>query len=366
MLLKPAYLRYILILQGLIMLVAVMWWLGAILVPFAFAGVLAVLLNPMNEWLLRRRVPRLVAISVTVLIALVVVVGLLYFLVLQVADFADEIPTLQKRLNEYLAQSQNFFRKELHVSSRKQMEYVNKGLDKALADGGGIAVSILGALSDMAVNLTLIPVYVFLILLYKPTLVLFLRQIFAETGDKKVGEILTEVKSVIQSYISGLLIEAAIVSAMNVVGLMLLGIPYALLMGVIGGLLNMIPYIGGIIAIALPMLIALITMQDGLTSALLVVLAYSIIQFLDNNLIQPKIVASKVRINALFTILVVLAGNMLWGVGGMFLSIPILAVLKIVFDRVEDLKPWGMLFGDQIPGVDEKPSMNEKRKTIAD
>jgi len=110
----------------------------------------------------------------------------------------------------------------------------------------------------------------------------------------------------------------------------------------------MIPYIGGIIAIALPVLMATVT-KDGFSTQLGILIAYAIIQFIDNNILVPRIVSSKVQINALFSILVVLLGGALWGVAGMFLSIPAVAILKIIFDRIDDMKPWGKLLGDEVP-----------------
>jgi predicted PurR-regulated permease PerM len=110
----------------------------------------------------------------------------------------------------------------------------------------------------------------------------------------------------------------------------------------------MLPYIGGLIAIALPVLMATVT-KDGYSTQLGVIAAYLVIQFIDNNILVPRIVSSKVQINALISIIVVLLGGALWGISGMFLSIPFIAVLKIVFDRIDDLKPWGKLFGDTVP-----------------
>jgi predicted PurR-regulated permease PerM len=135
---------------------------------------------------------------------------------------------------------------------------------------------------------------------------------------------------------------------MNSAALLLLGVPYAILIGVIGALLNMLPYIGGLIAIALPVLMATVT-HDGYSTQLGVIGAYLVIQFIDNNILVPRIVSSKVQINALISIIAVFLGNALWGLSGMFLCIPFIAVLKIVFDRIDDLKPWGKLLGDNIP-----------------
>jgi len=194
----------------------------------------------------------------------------------------------------------------------------------------------------------ILPVYIFLLLFYKALLLDFLYESFAEKNSKQVGDVLKQTKSAIQSYMIGLLIEALIVAAMNSTALLILGVKYAILLGLIGALLNMLPYIGGIIAIALPILMATVT-KNGYSTQLGIIIAYIIIQFIDNNFLIPKIVSSKVQINALVSILIVLLGGTLWGIAGMFLSIPFVAILKIICDRIEGMKPLGKLLGDEIP-----------------
>ena len=134
---------------------------------------------------------------------------------------------------------------------------------------------------------------------------------------------------------------------LNTVALLILGIQYALLIGVITALINVIPYIGGFIGALLFILVALVTKSPVYT--LYAIVIYTIIQFVDNYFIVPKIVASKVKINALFAIVVVIAGNALWGIPGMFLSIPVLAIVKLICDNIESLKPWGFVLGDTMP-----------------
>jgi predicted PurR-regulated permease PerM len=188
-----------------------------------------------------------------------------------------------------------------------------------------------------------------MILFYQPLLRDFIFKLFSESKQAQVGKIFTQTKVVIQRYLVGLVIELVIVAILNIAALFILGIEYAVLLGIAGALLNIIPYIGGIISVALFMFIALITKSPEYM--LYVVGAYSLIQFIDNNYIVPKIVASKVKINALFSIIVVIAGNALWGIPGMFLSIPILAIVKLIFDNIESLKPWGFLLGDTMPPI---------------
>jgi predicted PurR-regulated permease PerM len=208
----------------------------------------------------------------------------------------------------------------------------------------------------------LLPVYIFLLLFYKTLILNFLYEVFAEENSRQMEAILNETKSAIQSYMVGLLLEALIVAILNSIALLVLGVKYAILFGVIGAILNMIPYIGGIIAIALPMLMATVT-KEGYQTQLGILIAYIIIQFIDNNILVPRIVSSKVQINALISIIIVLLGAALWGVPGMFLSIPFVAILKIIFDRIPSLKPWSKLLGDTIPTRHKGEIWRLRRKT---
>jgi predicted PurR-regulated permease PerM len=212
--------------------------------------------------------------------------------------------------------------------------------------GKSIIAETLLNIGGLLVVLLLIPVYVFLILYYKPLLVTFIHEVFHSNESNAVTEILTATKKIIQSYLIGLIIEAIIVATLNSVGLLIIGIDYALLFGVIGAILNLIPYVGCMIAVALPMLIAFAS--NSPYSAFLVLALFTLVQMIDNNLIIPNIVASKVQLNALVSIIIVIAGGALWGISGMFLAIPLTAILKVIFDHIPYLKAWGTLLGKPI------------------
>jgi predicted PurR-regulated permease PerM len=144
----------------------------------------------------------------------------------------------------------------------------------------------------------------------------------------------------------GLLIEMGIIAAGNSIGLMLLGVKYAIFFGVMAAVLNLIPYIGMFTATLFTVLVTLTTTDNTSDIIWIIVIFYSI-HIVDVNLLMPRIVASRLRINALISILGVVIGGVLTGVSGLFLSIPAIAFLKIVCDEVDELKPWGMLMGDE-------------------
>ncbi|MDB4919659.1 AI-2E family transporter [Mucilaginibacter sp.] len=341
---QPFYIQSTAVLFGLVLLVYIMSQLADILVPLAFAAFLAILLNPLCNWLQHHKFNRVWSIFAALLIALGVVTGIFYFLSTQIIQFGDSLPMLEKKFSLITIHLKEWIAVNFNISIAKQDQMVEETLHNSRAMLGKTLNGLLGTLGVIV----LLPVYIFFMLLYKALILNFLYEVFSEENSKKVGEILGETKGAIQSYIIGLLIETTIVAILNSTALLLLGVKYGILIGCIGAILNLIPYLGGIIAIALPVLMATVT-KDGYSTQIGVIIAYIVIQFIDNNILVPRIVSSKVQINALMSIIIVLLGNQLWGLSGMFLSIPFVAVLKIIFDRVDGLKPWGKLLGDNIP-----------------
>lgn len=341
---QPFYRKATTILIGLIALTYALYVLRDIMAPVAFSLIIAILLNPSVNYLQKKKVNRILAISLSLLMAVLVIGGLVYFISAQLVSFTDSWPQFKAKFNEHFHQIQAWLANDLNISMAQQQKMLKDLSDSGQKLAGGAIGGIFGILGFFV----LIPIYVFLMLFYKTLLLNFLHEIFTENKSTQVAEILTETKSSIQSYMVGLLLEALVVAVLNSTALLILGVEYAILLGVIGALLNMLPYIGGIIAIALPVLMAAVT-KDGFTTPVAIIGAYTLIQFIDNNFLVPFLVSSRVKINALASIIVVLLGGALWGVSGMFLSIPFVAILKIIFDRLPDTKPWGKLLGDEIP-----------------
>ncbi len=317
-----------------------------IVVPLAMAGLLAVLLRPVEDRLIRWKFPKVVAISVALLLAIIVLAGLAMFLSMQVAQFSDDLPKLKQHINEVYIQVRGWVQREYKVSYRQQDKYIQQAQSQTMdtLQGAGSLSFITGPLG----TLILLPIYVFLLLYYRTMLLHFVMVLFAQQHAARVREIMGEIKVVIQSYVVGLLIETASVAALNTLGLVVLGVQYAVLLGVMAAILNLIPYIGGLVAIVLTILITFVNQPEP--SILIGVgVVFLVVQFIDNNVLVPLIIGSKVKINALVSIVCVLVGGALAGVSGMFLSIPTIAILKVIFDRVEGLEPWGVLIGDQTP-----------------
>ena len=343
----PFYLKASVILLGLTLLFYILFLLKDILVPICFAALFGILLNPLVNKMTNLRVPKILAIILAILLGILVAAGIVIFISSQLASFSELAPQLQERGTAILNGITAWVAETFNIAKEAQLKKLNEAMQSGQAYIGKTLTTVMGIIGVVV----LLPIYTFLILYYKPLFLNFFYDVFENKHTEKVTEVLNETKTAIQKYIQGLLIEMLIVATMNSVALLLLGVRYAILIGIIGAILNLIPYIGGLIAIALPVLMSIVTGDGSYTTPLLIVAAYGLIQFIDNNIIVPRIVSSKVEVNAFFSIVIVLFGGALWGVSGMFLSIPFLAICKIVFDRIDNLKPWGHLLGTT---MDEK------------
>ena len=344
----PFYAKIALIFIGLFAFVSMLYIGQHIIVPFIYALIIAIALSPMVDYFVRKKMGRVPAISLSLI--LVILTGIMFFWLLstQMSMFSESFPKFVEKFNEILNNTIKWCSSNLNVSTQKINNYIAETKSEFMNSSRSLIGTTLTTVGGALVIVFLIPVYVFMILFYQPLLLDFIRRLFGTNNQTQVNEVLFSTKTIIQKYLGALMIEAAIIATLNSVGLLIIGIDYAIIIGIIGAILNIIPYIGGIIAVALPMLIAIVTKSSS-TYVLLVLALYVVIQFIDNHYVIPKIVASKVKINALISIIVILAGNALWGIPGMFLSIPLTAIVKVICDHIEVLKPWGFLIGDTMP-----------------
>lgn len=317
-----------------------------ILIPIGFAVMLAMLLLPMVKWLVKKGLPDIVASILAILIAIIFVAGILYFLSAQVANFLEDLPTIKQKLLHHWASIQNWIDSTFNISKQQQNQAVENAKENVQNSGPGSMGTAMAGLAGSLLTMILLPIYTFLILFYRRLIHKFLVEVFPAKERNKVEEILEESNSIVRGYMVGLLVEMLLVTVLNSIGFFIVGIQYAIFLAVLAAVLNIIPYIGMLIATVVCLAITLTT-SDNLSAVLWTGVVLIIVQFIDNNFITPYIVGSKVQINALASIIGVFIGGALAGISGMFLSIPVMAIMKAIFDRVDELKPWGILLGDE-------------------
>jgi predicted PurR-regulated permease PerM len=356
----PFYGKVSLILIGILTTLYLLYLGQEVIVPLIFALFISILLNPVVNFLERKKVPKIIAISVGLLVAIIFIGGLIAIVSVQFSMVATTYPQFRSKLDQTINDGVKWCAARFHANPSIIVAWLRNTSNDAMK---GISSSIgrtLLTVGNALVVIVLVPVYIFLILYYKTLLLEFIRRLFDPTHHEAVAEVVSGIKLILQSYLTGLFIEGFIVAVLNSVALLILGVEYAIILGITGAILNVIPFIGGIIGFGIPMIVAFIT-RSPLT-ALLVFVLYTVIQFIDNHYLIPYIVASKVRINALVAIVAVLIGGALWGVPGMFLSIPLTALLKVTFDHIDGLKPWGFLLGDDVPTLIRLPFIKARSK----
>lgn len=355
----PFYARVALIFVSVFAFVYTMYIGQDIIIPIVYATIFAILLNPFVNFLLRKKMSKITAITLVVSVSLIVVLVIFYLFFSQLSIFSKSFPQFKLKLDLASDHLVKWASHEFGYRPSKINKWITDTQSEAISSyANGETLSQLGQLT---ITLVLIPVYLFMMLYYKSLLLEFIRKLFRLEHHTAVVEVLANSKNIIQSYLVGLFFEMLIMAVLNSAALLILGIDYAIILGILCAVLNIIPYIGGIVATLLPMTIAFIT-KDSLVYPALVFVITIVIQFIDNNFIVPKIVASRVQINALISVIGVLIGGAIWGIAGMFLSIPLIAILKVIFDHIEPLKPWGFLFGNIVPTVSKFSFIKRNKK----
>jgi predicted PurR-regulated permease PerM len=331
----------------------------SILAPFFLAFLMAMLFLPIATFMERRlKFTRSLSTITSVLIMLMILTGLIYFFGSQLSDFSKDIPHLRGQFTSVFEDLQHWVSKTFHVKIDEQFTYLDQGLDKLLSSTGVILGFTFGVFSTGLGFIVFFILFFIFILNYRRILNNFIVTVFNEKHKASVQEIVNEVRIMTKKYIFGLCLQVIIVSILTSTVLTILGVKYAILLGILTGLLNVIPYLGICISLLISCFIAFATTTPS--TCIYVALGYIAIHIVDGNIVLPFVVGSKVKINALFSFLGILLGEHLWGIAGMFLCIPAIAIIKIIFERVEGLKPWGKLLGEE-----EKPHKKKKSYKIS-
>lgn len=322
--------------------IAIMYLARFILVPLVFALLLSMLLYPACDFL-ERKLPRILSISITLLVVVLLISGIFYFFGTQfyhlfenIRGFEENILTSFNRFIHIL-ESKIFSNK---IEIQKFFESESMGF---LGSGKFIESTIITSTNFIS-SLILTFVYTFLFLLYRTSFKKLILYHFHESKTSFASDLLKKIRKVAQNYFFGLAVIIVLLGTLNGLGLWLIGLDYPFLFGYFAAVLAIIPYIGTFIGGFLPVLYALVN-HDNIWTALLVLAWYTLIQTIEGNFLTPKIVGSKVSLNPLIAILALITGGIIWGIAGVILFIPLMAILKVIFDNVDSLKPYGLLFG---------------------
>lgn len=319
-----------------------------IIMPVLMAFFISIMLLPIYNFFKRKKIPEALAIFLSILLLAIAVGLVVWFFSSQVSSLIADFPQIKKNVSKHLNSLSNWISSISSFSTQEQAKLIDEQANRLLNFGGNLLSGAAGSVSSTLVFIGLLPIYIYLFLFYKNLLLRFVFLWFPEENHPKVSEAMLETKVIIKSYLLGLLIQITYVTVLLGGILLLIGIKHALLIAIIFAFLNLIPYVGALIGNVIGVLLTL-TSSEEIWPILAVLGTIAFVQFLDNNILMPRIVGSKVKINALAAILGVFIGGSIAGISGMFLSLPIIAIAKVTFDRSSIFKHWGVLLGDELP-----------------
>jgi predicted PurR-regulated permease PerM len=316
------------------------------LVPLTFAALLSMLLLPLTKWLQAKKFGQVPAILVSILLFLGFIALVIFFITSQVSDLASDSSKIEQQISLKYQEAQAFISEKIGIPREKQEAMMK---EQQASSGGKMGKAITGFLAGVGGFLTdfvLVLVYIFLLIFFRDRLKGFLIRIVPDAHRDNALKTMSDVQQVSQKYLSGLALMIVMLWVMYGIGFTIAGVRSALFFAVLCGLLEIIPFVGNLLGTALTLGTSM--MQGGSSNLLIgILVTYALVQFIQTYILEPLVVGAEVNINPLFTIVGLVGGEMLWGIPGMILAIPLLGITKIVCDHVEPLKPWGYLIGQE-------------------
>jgi len=343
--LKHDSIRKMFYVSGAVVFTGAILYLGSpLFVPLSFALFISFILQPFCKTLESKGMGRVLAI-LTGLMLLTLIIGLLFVaLFTQFQKFTEEWEFVSEKITGLLYTIKSFLIADLGFT-KTQVEYWSADVLNKTANN--LLLLIENTLISAAVNLVmvvLIPIYAFLILYYRHHLVELLFSLFPVKQRAKVVDVIGLSIQTYYNFVKGMAVVYLIVGVLNSVGLMILGVPHAILFGFLTAIMTFIPYIGIIVASLLPITYAWIT-YSSVWYPLGVVGIFTFVQYLEANVIFPWAVSQKLQLNTLVTLIVIVIGGIIWGAAGMILFIPFAAILKLIADRMEGWEALGKFLG---------------------
>lgn len=345
----PGVTKAVRILLLLVLSVVIIKFGKPFLMPLTFAALLAMLLLPVTKWLERKGVNRVIATLLSILVLVGFFGGLFFLIGSQASGITKNASKVEQQFSQKYQQVQQLISEKLGIPPKKQEEMMKKqqsSVSGKLASAvGGLVAGIGGILA----NTVLVLVYIFLLIYFRGHLKRFVIRIVPKTDEAKARETLHQCQKVTQKYLGGYALMILGLWIMYGIGFSIAGVKNAIFFAILCGVLEIIPFIGNIVGTSLTLIFALV--QGGGTNVVIgILVTYAVVQFIQSYILEPMIVGKEVNINPLFTIVGLIAAEVLWGIGGMVVAIPVMGVAKIIFDHVEPLKPYGELIGEDQKG----------------
>ncbi len=332
------------VLFAIVLIMALLILLKGFLIPFAYGLLLAMIIYPICKKMEVKKVPRPLAVFLSLLVVVLLLLIVVIIFVFQMRAIRSELPELSSKLIKFLLNTQQWISSSLGFSISEQDDIISDAIKSLLLNIGEVLSGSMNLAIDTVLFLVIIPLYTALILMYRGLLVNFLSAIIGQKYKERLPVVLSETIHVYYNYVIGILQVYIIVGILNSIGLLLLGVHYAILFGMVTAFMTIIPYIGIIMSAILP--ITMIWIQtNNVLYPIGVIAIFTFVQYLEANIIFPYVVGKQLGINTLASIISIFLGGVIWGVSGMVLFLPFIAMLKIISNHIDELMPLNAVLG---------------------
>ncbi len=336
----------------LILLIPILFFYGIIqarefLYPLAFGLLLAYLLYPVVNFLEHHHIPRIPAILISIISALVLIATAFFLIYKQMIFMFDDFDTMKEQANENVEVFQAFLNQKFGLDDNRLEFFLKQQGQNLFGNNNGQLQKAFTATTGTIFKIFIMPVYVFLFLFYRTKFAHFILRVARRKDKQRVVNILREVSTIVPRYMGGVFVVVMILCVLNSVGLLIIGVQFAFLLGVLSALFNFIPYFGTLMGGIVPLSFVLLTTDDPLHLSFSVIILFIIVQFIENNILTPNIVGGNVRINPFFIIVGLILGALVWGIPGMLVTVPFLAVARTIFANIDNTKKLAFLLGSR-------------------
>lgn len=336
----------------LYLLIPIIFFYGIIqarefLYPLTFGILIAYLLYPVVNFLEHHHFPRILAILVTLLSTIVVISAAFFLYYKQLTYMFEDFDSMKQQANQNIEVFQKYLNRKIGLRDNRLEDFMKQQGQHLFGNEDGQLKRAFSSTTGTLFKIFILPVFVFMFLFYRTKFAYFILKLFHRKNKPAVIKTLREISTIATRYMGGVFIVVLILCILNSVGLLIIGVKFAFILGVLSAIFNFIPYFGTLMGGIIPLLFVLLTSDDPLHLSFSVVILYIIVQFIENNILTPNIVGGYVRINPFFIIIGLILGALVWGIPGMLVTVPFLAIARIIFANMEKTRSFAYLLGSE-------------------
>jgi predicted PurR-regulated permease PerM len=318
-----------------------------LLLPIIIAALLSLLLYPVYKKLLSWKIPNALSVVITLLLVTIILFLILILVSKEIRSLVSDLGGLSGKINDKFNALQQYIAEHMQIEGTTINDGMTGAKNKLIDYIGELVSGTVAGTTNLMSILVLIVVYIFCFLLYNKAFKNFAFALLATEKQNMASTVINEIQKLVQNYLLGLLTVILIIGTLNSIGLLIIGVDHALFFAFFAAMLTVIPYIGISIGALLTVFYTLLT-KDNSWSAFAVACVMFSVQFLESNLITPRIVGSRVSVNPFVAIVALLVGGELWGIPGMILSVPLTAILKVILDIYPSTQALGYFIGREL------------------